>query len=152
MVELPQAENRHHATLPALARNGCRAPLVDCHRPAPKTDAVAALVFLTVRGDGWATNIKDRPITHQTRKLLDKLGIEGNRNFYGCRHSFETIAGDSRDQVAVDAIMGHDDGSMANVYRGRISDERLVAVVEHVRRWLYAEEKPRLKIAEEDVV
>ncbi len=120
-------------------------------RPMPKTEAAALLVFLTVRGDGWGSNIKDRPITHQTRKLLDKLSIAGNRNFYGIRHSFETIAGDSRDQVAVNAIMGHDDGSMASAYREHISDERLVAVVEHVRRWLFAEEKPQLKIAEEVV-
>ena len=107
-------------------------------RPTPKTDAVAALLFLTVRGDGWATDIKDRPITHATRKLLDKLKIEGNRNFYAVRHSFETVAGDSRDQVAVNAVMGHDDGSMSNVYRERISDDRLRAVAEHVRRWLFS--------------
>jgi integrase len=116
-------------------------------RPMPKTEAAVPLVFLTVRGDGWGTNIKDRPITHQTRKVLDKLGIAGNRNFYGIRHSFETIAGDSRDQVAVDAIMGHDDGSMANAYRERIADERLRAVADHVRAWLFAEAHPKLKIA-----
>jgi hypothetical protein len=33
--------------------------------------------------------------------------------------------------------MGHADGSMASVYRERISDERLKAVVEHVRQWLF---------------
>ena len=106
-------------------------------RPNPKTDAVAALLFLTVRGDGWATDIKDRPITHATRKLLDTLKIEGARNFYAIRHSFETVAGDSRDQVAVNAIMGHDDGSMGNIYRERLSDARLQAVAEHVRQWLF---------------
>ena len=120
-------------------------------RPAPKVDAAVNLVFVTVRGDGWGTSITDRPVSRQTRKLLDKLGINGNRNFYSIRHSFETIAGDSRDQVATDAIMGHDDGRMSNVYRERISDERLQAVAEHVRRWLFAVESPTLKIAEENV-
>jgi len=70
------------------------------------------------------------------RKLLDKLRINGNRGFFALRHTFETIAGESRDQVAVDAIIGHDDGSMASVYRERISDERLLAVAEFVRIWL----------------
>src|ERR1022692_1305666 len=106
-------------------------------RPAAKMEADAGLVFITIRGDGWAKDITDRPITHACRKLLDKLGIVGNRNFYALRHTFETIGGDSKDQVAVDAIMGHDDGSMASVYRERISDERLKAVTDHVRTWLF---------------
>jgi integrase len=108
-----------------------------CVKPEAKDEKNAKLVFLTVRGDGWGTNIKDRPITHECRKLLDKLAISGARNFYCVRHCFETIAGDSRDQIAVDAIMGHHDGSQAMRYREGISDDRLQAVVEHVRRWLY---------------
>ena len=36
--------------------------------------------------------------------------------------------------------MGHVDSSMAGVYRERISDERLKAVVETVREWLYSPE------------
>ena len=48
----------------------------------------------------------------------------------------ETIGGDSRDQVAVDAIMGHSRDDMASVYRERIDDNRLRAVVERVRKWL----------------
>ena len=39
------------------------------------------------------------------------------RGFYALRHTFETIAGDSRDQVAVNFVMGHCDSSMADVYR-----------------------------------
>ncbi len=110
-------------------------------RPEPKTEAVANLLFLTVRGDGWASNLKDRAITHETRKLLDKLKITGKRNFYAIRHTFETIGGNSRDQVAVDAIMGHDNGSMANVYREKIEDERLVEVTDYVREWLFHKEE-----------
>jgi len=45
---------------------------------------------------------------------------------------FETVAGAAKDQVAVNVVMGHDDGSMANVYRQGISDERLIAVVNFV--------------------
>jgi len=49
----------------------------------------------------------------------------------------ETIGGGSRDQIAVNAIMGHADESMAGVYRERIDDERLIAVSNHVRHWLW---------------
>ena len=108
-------------------------------RPAPRGVGNEGLLFLTVRGDGWAANINDRAITHACRKLLDTLKINGKRNFYAARHSFETIGGNSRDQVAVDAIMGHDDGRMSNNYREGISDDRLRAVAEHVRVWLFGE-------------
>lgn len=57
--------------------------------------------------------------------------------FYALRHTFETIGGDSRDQVAVNYIMGHVDESMAATYREKIDDSRLVAVSDHVRAWLF---------------
>ena len=78
-------------------------------------------------------------LSGQFGKLLRKLKINGRRGigFYTLRHCFETIGGESRDQVAVDAIMGHVDSSMAGVYRQRISDVRLRAVVETVRSWLF---------------
>ena len=47
---------------------------------------------------------------------------------------FETIAGETGDQVAVDHVMGHADRSMAAVYRQRISDDRLIKVAESVRQ------------------
>ena len=74
-------------------------------------------------------------------QLLGKLGlVRRGHTFYALRHTFETIGGESRDQVAVDAIMGHSREDMASVYRERIGDDRLRAVVEHVRQWLL--EKP----------
>jgi integrase len=106
-------------------------------RPRAKDPADADLVFVTTKGHGWTADLYDRPITKETRKFLDRLGINGRRNFYACRHTFETIGGEAHDQVAVDAIMGHDDGSMASQYRERVSDERLSAVVNHVRAWLF---------------
>ena len=54
---------------------------------------------------------------------------------------FETIGGESKDQVAVNSIMGHADASMAAVYRERIDDKRLKAVTDHMRKWLFAEKR-----------
>jgi len=70
--------------------------------------------------------------------LLRSLGLYRPRlGFYALRHTFETIGGEAKDQVAVDHIMGHVRDDMASVYRERISDERLRAVTDHVRAWLW---------------
>jgi integrase len=109
-------------------------------RPAPKKKEHAGLVFVTKYGDSWGKDIDDSPITKEMRKLLDRLSINGHRNFYCLRHGFETIGGQAKDQVAVNHIMGHADQSMAAVYRERIDDSRLQAVSDYVRRWLFAED------------
>ena len=49
----------------------------------------------------------------------------------------ETIGGGCKDQVAVDAVMGHSRGDMASVYRLDIEDSRLEAVAEHIHKWLF---------------
>jgi integrase len=60
-----------------------------------------------------------------------------DRSFYALRHTFQTVADEARDFVAVRAIMGHaGTGDIADHYRERISDARLIAVSEHVRKWL----------------
>jgi integrase len=106
-------------------------------RKEPKDRADAALVFITKYGDGWGKDIADSPITKETRKLLDKLGIEGHRNFYTLRHTFRAVADEAKDQPAVDYIMGHEVPHMSSIYRETISDERLRAITDHVRRWLF---------------
>jgi integrase len=115
-------------------------------RPKPKKEADAGLVFITKSGGSWAKDTRDNPITKETVKILKSLGIHRKGlTFYGLRHTFETIGGDARDQVGVDHIMGHARDDIASVYRERIADERLRAVVQHVHNWLWpeaAEDKP----------
>ena len=109
-------------------------------RPTPKDPTNAGLVFLTKQGGSWYKKTEDNPVSKEMRKLLDGLGINGNRNFYALRHTFETVGGEAKDQVAVDHIMGHTRNDMASVYRERISDARLWAVADHVRGWLFGGE------------
>jgi len=113
-------------------------------RPKAKDKADAGLLFLTPRGARWVTVSRngaprDAVAQHFT-KLLRNLGLHRPRlGFYGLRHSFETVAGELADQVAVDAIMGHIPQGMGAHYRERISDDRLRAVVDCVRAWVFAE-------------
>lgn len=108
-------------------------------RPKPASRELAKLLFLTRTGQSWNKD-STRYMTDQFKKFLRPLGLhQTGRGFYTLRHVFETIGGESRDQVAVDAIMGHERGEMASHYRERISDERLEAVVNTIRAWLYAQ-------------
>ncbi len=95
------------------------------------------LPFQTRYGGKWVEE-EDNALAKEFRKLLDNLNLHRPRlGFYTLRHTFATIAGGSRDQVAVDSLMGHARDDMARVCRERIEDERLVAVVEHVHSWLF---------------
>jgi len=111
-------------------------------RPKPKNSADAVLTFITSKGGSWHKKIEDNPISKEMRKLLDSVALNGHRNFYALRHTFETIGGEAKDQVAVDHIMGHARDDMASVYRERISDARLKAVTDHVRQWLFGVRTP----------
>ncbi len=111
-------------------------------RVEPKNPANSNLVFLTCFGLQWCNTIANSAISQRFRKLLRKLKIHRSGiGFYALRHGFETVGGDSRDQIAVDHIMGHSRNDMASVYRESISDERLRAVAEHVRGWLFPKRK-----------
>jgi len=112
-------------------------------RPEPKHSAHAGLVFITRFGQAWYTDTSESPISYEFGKLLRKLVINSRKGlgFYTLRHTFRTVADESKDQPAVDFIMGHEVPHMSSVYRETISDERLKAVVGHVHGWLFPVEK-----------
>jgi integrase len=122
-------------------------------RPSPKRKEDAGLIFLTRYGRPWtrdgevgedlAKGVAVNAVTLEFKKILQALGINGRRGlgFYSLRHTFQTIGDESKDFVAVKAIMGHADHSMSGVYREEISDERLKAVVQVVHDWLYPPQK-----------
>ena len=106
-------------------------------------------MFLTRFGNRWV-RMSDADVPEKRvhldsvgpefSKVMKSLGLNGRRNFYSLRHTFETVGDESRDRVAVDRIMGHTDPSMAANYRHRISDERLQDVVNFVHTWLWPPE------------
>jgi integrase len=119
-------------------------------RPKHKDPSHAAVVFMTTHGNPWSktavseldsgeiTLTNNGPVTQEFNKLLRKLDIKRpGICFYALRHTFATIGGDKCDEVACNALMGHVDSSMAARYRERIKDERLQAVSDYVRDWLY---------------
>jgi len=109
-------------------------------RPTPKAKAHAGLVFITATGLPWHKDTADTPVGKKFGRLCKELGLyRRGRSFYALRHTFETVGGESIDQVAVNSIMGHVDATMAGAYRERISDERLRKVADHVRGWLFSE-------------
>jgi integrase len=117
-------------------------------RPKAKTKAAETLALLAIEGLPWVETNKaganrDR-LGGAFGRLLVALGLKRpGVSFYSLRRTFQTIGDDARDPVAVSSIMGHIAGSrdMSAVYRQRISDDRLRAVVDHVRGWLFGKGK-----------
>jgi len=123
-------------------------------RASPADSADADLVFITRTGRpyvrlstasaaAWKAKTASpmncqNAITGTFWKAFTALNLNTNgRSFYSLRHTFETVAGNARDQVAVDYIMGHKTPGMGTRYRHAIDDERLLAVVNHVHNWLF---------------
>ena len=123
-------------------------------RPKPKDANDGNLAFITKYGHRWVkTHTTEKgsgtpadAIGQQFSKLLTELKLKRpGLGFYALRHTFETIGGESRDQVAVDYIMGHAREDMASVYRERISDERLLSVTTFVHGWFFGSSKKSKK-------
>jgi integrase len=108
-------------------------------RHEPKSEEDAGLFFITKYRLAWNKDTSTNPVSQEMAKLLRALRINGRKGlgFYTLRHTFRTIADESKDQPAADHIMGHETSHMSSVYRETISDARLRAVVDHVRRWLF---------------
>jgi integrase len=112
-------------------------------RPEPQKPEYADLVFLARRGYPYVRvvgDVKSDRVAGMMTHLLKRLGIHRRGlGFYTLRRTFETVAEESLDFPAVASIMGHVVGDQTAVYRQRISDERLRAVAECVRKWLFGD-------------
>jgi integrase len=75
-------------------------------------------------------------IKHRFSRICAKAHIEC-RGFYVLRHTLETEAGRSRDQVAVDTVMGHARGDLASMhYRHGVRDDGLADMSQAVHKRL----------------
>ena len=105
-------------------------------------------VFITKSRKAWHSHTS---LPAESRKLREAVNIDyrddklkeldpppiPHGTFGYFRHTFETVAGGCRDQVAVNAIMGHVDDSVAAEYREGIEEDRLEDVTHQLRMWLF---------------
>ena len=114
------------------------------YRYKPENEADADIVFVSKfkrRLIRFRAATKDSAGYHtdgigqEYRKFCNLLEVP--TGFYRLRHTFRTVAGGSKDAEACNYIMGHAATSMAGNYTHGIDDARLVAVTEHVRKWLF---------------
>lgn len=117
-------------------------------RPTPADLADAPLAFLTHRGAKWIREAVKADtdqvyfndyIASEFAKLATRLGVKRRGSFYNLRHTFRTVADGCKDQAAIDCVMGHTRGTMAEEYRDGIDNSRLRAVADFVRAWLFPE-------------
>jgi integrase len=107
-------------------------------------ETAAALREVVVKGERLAFSMKCKrrgnAVTRAFGRLLRRLKINGRRRlgFYSLRHSFRTVADNTKDFPAIRLVMGHSsDGQIDGTYVERIDDARLQAVTDHVRAWLF---------------
>lgn len=114
-------------------------------RPKPSGDAVGRF-FVQYSGKPYSNDTGDlsKYFTAVQRRVIPEGG------FYWLRRTHETVAGACGDQVAVNAIMGHVDDSMAAVYRQEIQPERLQKATDTVRAWLFGDAVSQEKTAGQD--
>jgi integrase len=109
-------------------------------RQKPSDTEAKDLVFIGRRGESYIGKHRGYRVHQEFKRLLNKAKLtRSGLSFYALRHTFQTMAESSRDLSAVQSIMGHAAASsdMSAIYRERVDDDRLKAVVGHVHRWLF---------------
>lgn len=106
-------------------------------RPTPNRGN-ERLVFVKPQGGNYVVTRHGSAVSKLFQTAAAAAGVTGH-TFYDCRRTFATVADGAKDPAAVSAIMGHapKSGDMQAVYRQRIDDSRLQAVVAVVRTWLF---------------
>jgi len=113
---------------------------------------LAQLVFITAHRRPYASvSAAGTPVDTvgmEFRRLLADCDLaRKGLGFYALRHSFRTVADETRDFPAVDLVMGHLPDNSAGAapfaarmgarYRQRIGNDRLAAIAAHVEAWLF---------------
>ena len=113
-------------------------------RAKPKDKTCQHLAFIGPRGESYLADNGYR-VAQEFNRVLTAAKVKPRRGFYGIRHGFQTVAEGARDLSAVQSIMGHaaSGSDMSARYRERVDDDRLQAVVNHVRTWLFGTEEKK---------
>ena len=137
-LDYPRAKTAIPRRIPLWLKTRQAIRAVLTKRTEPKDPADAALLFIGPRGESYVGGHKGYRVATEMKRALKRAGIEG-RTFYDLRRGFQTVAEGAHDLTAAQSIMGHAPpaGDMSAIYRQRIDDERLRAVTEHVRLWLF---------------
>lgn len=106
-------------------------------RPEPKRGN-EGLLFLAPNGSNYICGRYGTAVSKLFQKTCQAAGVTG-RTFYDARRTFATVADGAKDPAATSSIMGHapKSGDMSAIYRQRVDDSRLRAVVDHVHDWLF---------------
>ncbi len=110
-----------------------------CHLWTETLEAIASVPvpFQSRRGNALTTTA----LSQLFKNAVDAVGLyRAGINFAMLRHVHQTIGEQSGDSLAVKLTMGHADGTISEVYRERFPDDRLRAVSETIRQWLFSAE------------
>jgi integrase len=108
----------------------------------PKTRPTAeakGYLFVTRTGRTYTANKGDNGIGQAFTRLMKALDIDLKMAGFGkLRATFSTVADAVGDMKAKQTVMGHSTGEGVDEHYNRFNDdERLKAVTDHVRDWLY---------------
>lgn len=117
------------------------------NQPVSRRNDTRDLVFLTRLKQPWSNpNTSTCALAQAFRKLANEAGVyEPGKTFYALRHTFETVAADTKEQAAIDWAMGHEDGHIRSAYREEVSDESLERVADYMHEWLFGQKKRKGK-------
>ena len=106
---------------------------------ADRLDSPLPYLFLSDSGVPCFETGRHDPISESFHRLLKKLGIYvPGKNFGALRTTFSEIGKEVGDDLALKALMGHNDGSsLYENYAKGVYVLRLKKVTDHVRKWLF---------------
>lgn len=111
---------------------------IDSGRPKAESAETAEMVFVTRYLRPWSRSA----LSHEFGKVCTAAKLEFGSPEWCCK-TCQTVGEESLDFVAVSRIMGHADQSISGHYRERVTDARLQAVADHMRKWLFGAKRKR---------
>lgn len=133
-LDWPRSKTATHRRIPLWDETLVAIKAAMADRPAG-----SELVFMGRRGVDYIATDGGYRVAKEFARAVRDAGITPGRGFYCLRRTFQTVAENARDLVAVQAIMGHipSENDMSARYRQRVSDDRLTDVTGHVHQWLW---------------